>query len=222
MPEPDFLALLSRLKAVAETETALATIEILDRIGDLLPEEDPIAIDVRDVLHRAHGIALLRVSDARPSNDPVVSARSAAQYALAILFTLPPVGRNPAVALFVEAADKVFAEVRRSGVSLTGTIYFIRHGRQPEIKIGYATSWKNRRAALATAMPFGVVELALDTGTMADEADLHQRFADLRIADSEWFTPGEDLLKHIELLASRQASSSASLDERSRRIDNFD
>jgi len=58
MAEPDFPALLRRLEEVSETETALARIEIMDRIGDALPEGSSAAIsEIRDVLHwltRAH------------------------------------------------------------------------------------------------------------------------------------------------------------------------
>jgi len=201
MPEPDFAALRNRLDAIADTPTAAATLEILARIGDaILATDDVAAADaVRDVLSFSRGFALLRVSDARPSTDPLVPARWAAQQAFAMLWTLPAETKDLAIPVFIEAADKVFADLKRTGSAVLGTIYYIRYGGQTDVKIGYATSLTARLRALGTGTPYGIELLASHPGTPADEVALHQRFAHLRIStDREWFSDGDDLMAHIK------------------------
>jgi hypothetical protein len=199
MPEPDLRALLRRLEMAADSETAHLALAILAKIEDELPLGDPAADRVRETLAWTRGVALLRVSDARPSSDPLVPARGAAQYALAMLFMHDGiVDRDRAIELFAVAADRVFAQVSPTFASVVGVIYYIRYRGHPEIKIGYATSLKPRLAQLATGSAFDIEVLASHPGTVADEAALHGRFAHLRVTPArEWFREGADLIAHI-------------------------
>jgi len=207
MPEPDIGALLLRLDQTGDSATAAAANEIFDRIGDQLPKVDRVADRLREVLELARGIVVLRVSDARPSADPAVAARAAAQYVAAMLWTFPAAEREHALQLYMRASEDVFASVRLNGASVDGTIYYLRDNRGEAIKIGYATDLKARLAALATGAPFGNELLASEPGTLTDEAALHLRFSHLRISSSgEWFRVGEDLLAHIDEVQKRNGS----------------
>jgi hypothetical protein len=199
VPEPDFVSLERRLDATSDTSTARAALEILETIAELLPPEGRGSIAVRDVLERTRGIVVLRVSDAHPSDDPVIAARSAAQYAFAMIWSSAADVRAEAMELFIRCADEAFAGLRANGSTVQGCIYYVRHVGQPEVKIGYASKLKPRLSALSTAMASGIELLCSHPGTMADESELHARFAHLRTdPNREWFRPGEDLLAHIQ------------------------
>lgn len=206
MPEPDLVALLKRLESAADSEAARATLAILGKIEDELPANDPAADGVRQALSWTRGVALLRVSDARPSSDPLVSARAAAQYALAMLFMCDDLAdRDRAIELFTATTNRVFAQISPTFASVVGVIYYIRYLGHTEVKIGYATSLKPRLAQLATGSAYEIELLASHPGTVADEAALHRRFAHLRITPSrEWFCAGADLTTHIAEVRSQR------------------
>jgi len=76
-----------------------------------------------------------------------------------------------------------------------GFIYFIEAGDY--IKIGFSTSIEKRLPKLRTGIATALVILHVEPGTIADEKELHQRFAQYR-AKREWFYKGALLLEYIE------------------------
>lgn len=82
---------------------------------------------------------------------------------------------------------------------MTSNVYFIQSGAA--IKIGVSTSVKQRLASLQTSSPTKLVLLATVEGAREDEARLHRRFANERIA-GEWFRSDGTLQAFVSSLAS--------------------
>ncbi|MGY4224397.1 hypothetical protein ACVMIH_001758 [Bradyrhizobium sp. USDA 4503] len=81
------------------------------------------------------------------------------------------------------------------------TIYFAQARRDGPIKIGFTAGKPSQRIAkLQTGCPWPIVILATVSGTTAEEAKLHQIFADLR-TEGEWFKADGALLRAIRELA---------------------
>lgn len=75
-------------------------------------------------------------------------------------------------------------------------VYFIRCGMN--VKIGFAVDAHKRMAGLQTACPDRLELIHTIPGTMADERELHKRFAASRIRpDGEWFRLTDDILQFI-------------------------
>jgi hypothetical protein len=89
-----------------------------------------------------------------------------------------------------------YSKVARVGMSpkQSGHIYFASDGSH--IKIGFASSVKNRIRALQTGHHKKLVVLRVEKGTMEDEAKFHERFAALR-ARGEWFRRDGELAKYV-------------------------
>ena len=82
-----------------------------------------------------------------------------------------------------------------------GTIYFIGDGSA--VKIGITHGHVNSRlAGLQTGSARRLFVLASMPGTIADEADLHDRFKAIRL-EGEWFTASSELLAFIEEIKSK-------------------
>jgi len=79
-------------------------------------------------------------------------------------------------------------------------VYFITDDATGLIKIGRAMDVEQRLKGLQTGAPGQLRVLADMDGGAAGEADMHRRFAHLRVR-GEWFSPGDDLLQFIEALA---------------------
>lgn len=80
-----------------------------------------------------------------------------------------------------------------------GVIYFIQTGREGPIKIGWASSPEHagrRLTALQIGSAARLVLIGLRAGSTADEAALHERFAEDRIG-GEWFWPSAALLEEV-------------------------
>lgn len=76
-------------------------------------------------------------------------------------------------------------------------IYFIQDTSVLNIKIGFTGgNPEDRRAALQTGSPIGLVLLGTTPGGKEKEAELHQRFASARV-HGEWFKPVPELLQFI-------------------------
>lgn len=67
-----------------------------------------------------------------------------------------------------------------------GFIYFIRAGRTPNVKIGWARDPERRLDTLQTGCPHKLHLIGFAPGTPADETDWHYRWEALR-ARGEWF-----------------------------------
>lgn len=89
----------------------------------------------------------------------------------------------------VEVAD--FANFPEAGPC----VYFAAAGSF--IKIGYSSNWPNRIAHLQVACPYRISAVLVISGTQSTEAELHERFKDLRI-HGEWFRRSAELLEFIE------------------------
>lgn len=80
-----------------------------------------------------------------------------------------------------------------------GYVYFVHSPESARVKIGYTTDPDKRIHTLQTASPSALEPLAIITGTVADERELHRRFAHLR-AHREWFTDCDELREYIATL----------------------
>lgn len=76
-----------------------------------------------------------------------------------------------------------------------GYVYYLRVG--VHIKIGFATNLERRLASY----PPDTELLAVETGTMKDEMDVHRTFKDFRASGREWYEPRPVLMDHIERVA---------------------
>ena len=74
-----------------------------------------------------------------------------------------------------------------------GLVYIVRHGTR--VKIGFTTNLEKRMKSV----PHDEV-LATIPGSMASEAALHEKFADIRL-HGEWFEATQDLLDFAAQLA---------------------
>lgn len=83
-------------------------------------------------------------------------------------------------------------------VPRAGCVYFIG-GDVGGIKIGFATSPKQRLRALQCGSPIELRILAVAPGMPADERDYHKRFADRRLS-GEWFERCPEIEAEIERL----------------------
>jgi hypothetical protein len=82
-----------------------------------------------------------------------------------------------------------------------GEIYIAQFGHGGQVKIGYSRNVASRLEEMQTSNPAPITLLARFPGDVKDEAALHDRFASLRLVGdgargSEWFSPGEALLKY--------------------------
>lgn len=82
-----------------------------------------------------------------------------------------------------EAAPHALDVPRRSGPC----VYVVESGPGGPLKIGFTACLRTRLARLQTGNPAPIRLLAWRTGSPADESDLHQRFASLKIR-GEWFS----------------------------------
>jgi len=81
-----------------------------------------------------------------------------------------------------------------------GHIYYLSDGER--VKIGFTIDWERRQKTYRTHNAGDLTLLALRPARRPEETMVHRRFKHLRIGDSEWFTPGQVLLAHIEEAAS--------------------
>ena len=83
------------------------------------------------------------------------------------------------------------AAAREADLRRPGIVYYMRFGDR--IKIGFTTDLRAR----ALNVPNDEV-VAAQPGTMRDERDLHQRFADILVeGQNEWFHNNADLEAHM-------------------------
>lgn len=75
-------------------------------------------------------------------------------------------------------------------------VYFAQQGDHGPIKIGFSTDIENRLKGLQTSSAVPIRMVTCVSGTRDDEADLHVRFAGLRLS-GEWFSPAPELLRFI-------------------------
>jgi hypothetical protein len=100
-------------------------------------------------------------------------------------------------------ADKHLGPSRDDFTKLTSAVmngwpsvvYYARIGEH--IKIG----WTKRLHHRMRWYPPCARLLAVEPGDAATEHARHQRFAHLRAARAEWFSPGDDLMEHVRELA---------------------
>lgn len=81
-------------------------------------------------------------------------------------------------------------------------VYFVQGAGGGPIKIGFTTRLHGRLKELQTGFPLGRLNvIALLSGGVELEQDLHARFKSARIESSEWFWPTEALMRcvHEEL-----------------------
>jgi hypothetical protein len=74
-------------------------------------------------------------------------------------------------------------------------VYFARSGTDGAVKIGYARDPKRRLSLLQTGNPERLVMIRLIAGDLADEAEAHRHFADIRLS-GEWFSFTEEMLTY--------------------------
>lgn len=100
-------------------------------------------------------------------------------------------------ALPKETQDSVKKELEQLPLPLEmeGYVYFIQSIDGGPIKIGYSRNPQARAKGLQGAMELRV--LAQMSGGYKLEADMHNKFADLRV-NGEWFSPAPELLVFIE------------------------
>lgn len=89
--------------------------------------------------------------------------------------------------------------VAEDSVDAQGYIYFVHSPESARIKIGYTTNPDKRICVLQTASPSALETLAIIPGTVADECELHRRFAHLRV-HREWFRDCDELREYIASL----------------------
>ncbi len=76
-------------------------------------------------------------------------------------------------------------------------VYFVQLGLNGPIKVGVASSIRDRCANLQTGSPYPVyLRGYIVDGTEETEAAIHKTFRHLRMR-GEWFRPGKDLLQYI-------------------------
>lgn len=136
----------------------------------------------------------LGVEEGVPCDDVAVivqpvplCARHQTQVALAAFSkTHSAVSRLPRQRTLNFDADAAITQAERTTPTLSGAhspvVYFILNGSR--IKIGYTTNIGSRVASLALRTSDVLLVLG---GGLSLEAALHERFAHLRVADTEWF-----------------------------------
>lgn len=83
---------------------------------------------------------------------------------------------------------------------MNGTIYFIGCTETMRVKIGFTRGkTKVRLAALQTGSPTQLCVMAEMPGSLQQERDLHQKFADTCVR-GEWFEMNEELFEHLTLV----------------------
>jgi hypothetical protein len=109
-------------------------------------------------------------------------------------------GHSARVELLSDAADEslcrtcaLILEAEALGAQ-PGTLAVYYAERDGFIKVGISRNVGRRLAALKARL------LAVEAGNYMSESNRHEQFAHLRV-DGEWFSPGPDLLAHIETLA---------------------
>lgn len=90
---------------------------------------------------------------------------------------------EPPVLLCADHRDLLLAQLGRKKPSVhEPLVYFIRNGAR--VKIGWTTNLKSRLSALS--LPAGAVALTVPGGPEVETA-MHTRFAEARVARTEWF-----------------------------------
>lgn len=87
-------------------------------------------------------------------------------------------------------------EVRRRQRESQGLVYIAGAGPDT-VKIGFTTNVRSRLKGLSTGSPTEIEVLAVFPGTMADERELHQRFAKDHLR-GEWFRLSPEITEFIE------------------------
>ena len=80
---------------------------------------------------------------------------------------------------------------------MSGTVYFISCTETNRVKIGFTTGEPIARLKSLQTGSAGQLRLMCShPGSMDDERNLHERFAECRL-HGEWFQPNDDLIKHM-------------------------
>lgn len=80
---------------------------------------------------------------------------------------------------------------------MTGSIYFIACQATNRVKIGFTKGDPDvRLRALQTGAPGQLVLMAVISGSMERERELHEQFADCRL-HGEWFDPSDELIEFM-------------------------
>jgi hypothetical protein len=82
---------------------------------------------------------------------------------------------------------------------ILGFVYFVQADGRGPVKIGYASTLKDRLNGLSTAHHGTLKVLAAMRGTVLEEREMHKRFAHLRIK-GEWFKMARELRNFIKSL----------------------
>lgn len=82
--------------------------------------------------------------------------------------------------------------------------YLARRGESGPIKIGFSSNPEERAIALSKTQPEKVRIIATLDGRKHEKA-LHRRFSHLRIDETEWFRPEEELLQYVQELSNGRA-----------------
>jgi hypothetical protein len=111
----------------------------------------------------------------------------------------PPVAPGPALPPLPPLGDLPPARPvqRREEKPVLAGVYFIRADQ--EVKIGMSNNVHQRMKALSTMSPVPLELLAVVAGAHLEEAQLHRKFAHLRM-HGEWFRAEPELLDFIESL----------------------
>ncbi len=78
------------------------------------------------------------------------------------------------------------------------SVYVMQAGEHGPVKIGHSRCVDKRRQILQPGNPWPLRILTMEAGTQDDEREVHRRFADARIANSEWFYPTAALMAAIQ------------------------
>ncbi|QSE94178.1 GIY-YIG nuclease family protein [Rhodococcus pseudokoreensis] len=79
-----------------------------------------------------------------------------------------------------------------------GYVYYLRVG--PHIKIGYASNLERR----LSSYPPDTELLAVESGTLQDEQQLHRTFKAFRVSGREWYDQSPVLMNHIAEVAKNE------------------
>ena len=108
--------------------------------------------------------------------------------------------------LAVLKLQKHLPDSSRAPIQTTGGfLYFIRQGTTGLVKIGHSHDPDARLRELQTSNGESLVLLGSRPGTRADEAELHEVYADLRVR-GEWFTETPELAQEWGLTAEGTAT----------------
>lgn len=83
-------------------------------------------------------------------------------------------------------------------------VYFLRSGARGPIKIGKARDVQRRVDEIKAGNPYELRVLAVMPGGRAEERELHERFAHLRLR-GEWFRPAAELRDFVKQVRESQS-----------------